>query len=258
MRRHVRRSAGVRYPVGMSSNASAAAQEQRETSAPAPQVPNADTVRFLCDLAVKRQDLAERSFDALNTRLGVTFAFNSFLLPASVVALRSAMESIGEGGLRTWLPVIAAIVWAVALVTVMIATFVGFRAQEIKSLPDPLKLHRDFGTQKPEVAGEKVISTLDGAWEKIATATARKSACLNVAIGAVAVEMVVLVVLSGIPLIRHRTGEVNVANEREIRERKERDPKPRNDESSPRPRPSEYDSIIKKSENEPPPKREKE
>jgi hypothetical protein len=167
--------------------------------ASAPQEPKArepdqDTVRFLCDLAVKRHDLAERSFDALNTRLGALFAFNSFLVPASVAAL--APRGDGTKVLHGWQLWLAVAVWGAALVTIMIATFKGFRARAIKSLPDPLKLFVNCGSDKPSRAGVEVIRNLDGAWEVITSSAATKSTCLNVAIGAVAVEVILLIVLS--------------------------------------------------------------
>jgi hypothetical protein len=162
---------------------------------------NPQTVRLLCDLAVKRHDLAERAFDTLNTRLGVVFAFNSFLLPASIASLKSAMDPANLP-LRGCPFVIALIVWAGALVTVTLATVIGFRTRDIKSLPNPLTLYVNFGMKEPVETDAQVIADVNDAWETITKATRTKSKCLDVAIGAVAAELVVLLVLSAIQLVR--------------------------------------------------------
>ena len=162
--------------------------------------PDSETARFLCDLAVKRHDLAERSYDALNTRLAAVFAFNSFLLPASIAALRTVTQT--GRVLRGWACWIAVAVWATSLVVVTVATITGLRARPIDTLPDPFKLDRDFANQPPVAAARQVIRSLDRAWSAITAATGTKSTCFNVAISAVVVELVVLVVLSALELVR--------------------------------------------------------
>ncbi len=162
-------------------------------------IPNAQTVRLLCDLAVKRHDLAERSFDALNTRLGVVFAFNSFLLPASIAALGGALGR--DGALSRW-AIPAIVVWAVSLLTVTIATAIGFLPQEIKSIPDPVVLYRSYGMKDPAVLDAQVIGDLGAAWKTITSATDTKSKCLIFSIGAVAVELILLVVVAANHILR--------------------------------------------------------
>lgn len=162
----------------------------REPPSPKP-VPT--TVAALRDLAVKRHDLAERAFDTLNTRLGVLFAFNSFLLPA----FRSVVD---HGDRRTsWA---AVIVSGSAFVTVATAAFVGFRARSMKTLPNPMSLYVCFGSKPPEEADAKVIAQLDVAWKALDAATKTKGKCLNVSLGAVGVEAVALVVLAAVQLVR--------------------------------------------------------
>lgn len=161
---------------------------------------NADSVRFLCELAVKRQDLAERSFDALNTRLAALFAFNSFLLPASIAALRAAGDS--APALRGCPTVIAVIVWGGALVTIGVATFIGLRARSVFSLPDTSRLYVDYASRDPVEVQGQVISQLGDAWKTNESVTSTKATCLNVVVAAVCVELVVLVVLLAVQLVR--------------------------------------------------------
>jgi len=156
----------------------------------------------LCDLAVKRHDLVERAFDALNTRLAAVFAFNGFLLPASIAALKSALDPKSGGALRGCSSLIAVFTWAAALVTITLATLIGFRSRKIKSLPNPLSLYKDCGMKRPEETDAQVIADLDDAWETNASAITTKAKCLDVAISAVAVELFVLLVVSAVQLLR--------------------------------------------------------
>lgn len=159
-----------------------------------------DTARVLCDLAIKRHDLAERTYDSLNTRLGAVFAFNGFLIPASIAALRpTATNSQPMTGWPYWT---AIAVWAVSLVAITIATLIGGRAKAIKSLPDPFKLDRDFSMKPPVEVSRQIIRSLDDAWTGLCTASATKSTCLNVSIGFVAVELLGLVALSVFQMVR--------------------------------------------------------
>jgi hypothetical protein len=163
--------------------------------APSPKpVPNEKTVAVLRDLAVKRHDLAERAFDTLNTRLGALFAFNSFLLPA----FRSVVDHGGRG-CASWA---AVIVSGCAFLTVAIATFIGFRARSMKTLPNPVSLYVSFGSKSPEHADAQVIAQLDEAWKAIDKATKTKGTCLNVSLVAVGLEVVALVVLAAVQLLR--------------------------------------------------------
>lgn len=152
------------------------------------------TARFLCDLAVKRHDLADRAYDALNTRLATVFAFNSFLIPSSISALRPPV-SPPPGYARGWPFWAVAAVWGISLIVVTAATVIGVRARSVHSLPDAMKLDRDFGAQSPGAAARQVIRTLDDAWNGITAATSKKALCLNVAVVAVAVELAALIVL---------------------------------------------------------------
>lgn len=156
--------------------------------------PDENTARFLCDLAVKRHDLADRAYDALNTRLAAVFAFNSFLIPSSISALRLPANP-PAGYVRGWLFWAVAAVWGISLVVVTAATVIGTHVRSVHSLPDAMKLDRDFGTQPPGAAARQVIRTLDDAWNGITAATSRKGACLNVAVVAVAVELSALIAL---------------------------------------------------------------
>lgn len=162
-----------------------------EPPSPKP-VPNEKTVAALRDLAVKRHDLAERGFDTLNTRLGVLFAFNGFLLPA----FRSVIDGKGRA---SWA---AVIVSGGAFVTIAIATFIGFRARSIKTLPNPMSLYVSFGSKPPEQADAQVIAQLDEAWKAIDKATKTKGTCLNVSLVSVGLEVVALVVLAAVQLLR--------------------------------------------------------
>lgn len=161
---------------------------------------DADAVRVLCDLAIKRHDLAERTYDSLNTRLGAVFAFNSFLIPASIAALRPTTGS--PQPLTGWPYWAAIVVWAVSLVAITVATLIGFRAQAIKSLPDAFKLDRDFATKPPVHVSRQIVRCLDDAWAGLCAASETKSACLNYAIGFVALELLGLVAVSVFQMLR--------------------------------------------------------
>jgi hypothetical protein len=237
--------------VTTSAAASVHSQVTEPPAVPAAPKPNQQTVRSFCDLAVKRHDLAERSFDAMNTRLGVVFAFNSFLLPSSITALRSSLEPSAGGSLASPWWWIAIAFWGLALATVTAATVVGYWPRDVKSLPDPLMLYVNCGAKEPVEADKQVIADLNESWKSITEATSAKSKCLNVAIAAVVAELLFLGVLSGAHI-----AEVNMANDRKNQEQTNRENKHiRNDTDGklPAPQPNpEHASVIKKAEDEPP------
>ncbi len=154
---------------------------------PAPR-PDSETVRFLCELAVKRHDIAERSFDALNTRLGALVAFNSFLFPASITLFRALSDTKTAGSLRNALFA----VWLAGLATATAAGLLGFTSRKIKSIPDPLSLYEKHGASKVADAATATLGALGGAWETITDAMRFKSVCLNVALFGVVLELLVL------------------------------------------------------------------
>lgn len=239
------------YDTAVTASANAVSPVSSASSASVPPTPNEKTVRVLCDLAIKRHDLAERTFDALNTRLGVVFAFNSFLLPASITALRSELDPSAKGALGAPWWWIAVAFWGVALVIVTAATVIGYWPRDVKSLPDPYKLYVDCGAKSQVEADRQIIADLDESWKSIAAAAKAKSRCLNIAIGAMVAELLFLGVLSA----AHIT-EVHMAKNRETPEQTSREIRNiRNDTDGrlPAPQPNpEHASVIKKAENDPP------
>jgi hypothetical protein len=97
---------------------------------------------------------------------------------------------------------VAVVVWAGSLITITVATVIGYWPRTIKSLPNPVTLYEKYGAKPPVEADTQVIGNLGDAWATIVSATATKSTCLIVAIGAVVAELAMLVALSAVQLLR--------------------------------------------------------
>lgn len=159
--------------------------------------PNTETVKLLCDLGTKRHDLAERSYDALNTRLAALFAFNTFLVPASIGSIRAAVTVTQERSvppIHGWPRLAVISVWCVSLATVGVTCAWGYIARRVKSLPNPLALYRTFGGSPVTDTALQVLANMDNAWDGYRRAVRFKARCLNVAIVGILVEVALLLV----------------------------------------------------------------
>lgn len=158
---------------------------------------NAETVKFLCDVGMKRHDLAERSYDALNTRLAALFAFNSFLLPASIGSIRAAVtvtKGVPVPPIHGYWKLAILSVWCVSLLLVGTACAVGYIARQVKSLPNPVNLYRDFAENSVAEVGEHFLVSLNRAWDGNRDVVTFKARCLNVALLGILVEVVLLLI----------------------------------------------------------------
>ncbi|SEL83881.1 hypothetical protein SAMN05444354_1092 [Stigmatella aurantiaca] len=133
-----------------------------------------ETIKVLVDLAIRRHDQLEKAYDTLNTRVGVIFGFSGFI----AAAFFKSTELLPD----KWIQIFACIVFASTVVALAWQCRQAFGVAEVRGLPPPDVLARDFAYGAPLDLRLQLIRTLTTDFDENLSIYTRKANRLQAAI----------------------------------------------------------------------------